>query len=361
VRKEQPTGIRKTTKGWQAFVYVRGRFYSKRYPKKTDLKTMKDWRQSKAVEVKAGKVIAAETPKTGDFELDAAAYLASVSSMPSFTDRRLHILEWANYFAGRDRQTITPLEIRTRLERLVSAGYSPSTVNKRRTALMAFYTRMNGKSGYNPVRDVEKYHEDEEPRAQSFWTIYRILALMRPSKTRARLRVLLWTGWPHKQLKQLRPEHLDLAHARAYVTPRRKGKGRKGVWLPLLPGAVTALQDFAKWDCWTPTIEGKLRPFSHSAMHSRFAHALAKLNARRATFGHPPLEVHPYDLRHSFGTMLAERLQDDRAIQELMLHSRPEQTLRYTRAATQGRVLAAVALIGAKPLPRPLPAETPSP
>lgn len=278
------------------------------------------------------------------FEQDVDAYLEAVTSMPSYADRKRDMQRWASAFKGRERNSITPLEIRTQLEKWRST-HAASTCNKRRTALMSFYTRLNGRSGYNPVRDVEKYPEDnDEPRAQHPFTIYRILALMAPSKTRARLRVILTTGWPHAQVKRLKPEHLDLKNARAFVTPRRKGKGRKGGWLPLLPSAVDALREFQQWDAFT-TIgsNGKPQPFSNSAMHSAFKRAVAKLNAHRKRLGLPALRIRPYDLRHSFGTWLAHRMTDERALQELMMHSRIEQTRRYTHAATAGRIERALA------------------
>ncbi len=160
---------------------------------------------------------------------------------------------------------------------------------------------------------------------------------MRPSKTRTRLRVILWTGWPHKTLARVQPEHLQLARQTAYVTPRRKGKGTKGRWLPLLPSAVAALKQFHQDDCYGP--------FSHSSMHKAFRLALAKLNAHRKALNLPALKVRPYDFRHSFGTMVAERQTDDRALQELMLHSRAEQSRRYTERATAKRVMDAIAAV----------------
>ena len=272
-------------------------------------------------------------PKATRFEQDAQTYLDAVTSMPSYSDREFHIGWWATLFRGRDRQTISPLEIRTHLETL-RKSLSASSCNKRRTALMSFYTTLNGRSGYNPVRDVPKYPEEEEPRAQHPVTIYRILALMPPSKTRARLRVILTTGWPHAQVKKLKAEHVDLQNARAWVTPRRKGKGRKGGWLPLLPSAVAALREFATWDAWGE--------FSHHSMQKSFKLALGKLNERRKAHKHPPLAIRVYDLRHTFGTALAHRITDERVLQELMMHSRIEQTRRYTESATAGRIERAI-------------------
>lgn len=336
--------LRETAHGWQKYARVRGEFVSEHTHDKPTLLEVRNW-------VRAQHVKDDPKPaKGGTFARDVSTYLESVTHMPSYSDREYHMQWWASIYRGRRRNGITALEIKTALVNL-RRSHSASSCNKRRTALMSFYTALNGKSGYNPVRDVPKFQEDAEPRGESFWTVYRILALMRPSQTRARLRVILWTGWPHAQLKRLKHEHLDLVHQRAYVTPRRKGKGKSGAWLPLLPGAVTALKDFITWDCFTKTEPktGKPKPFSNSAMHSAFARALAKLNARRIEHGHPPIKAHPYDLRHSFGTMVAERTTDERALQELLMHSRAEQSRRYTERATQRRVASAVDIIAQSP------------
>jgi integrase len=330
-----PTGIVRTPYGFRAYVRVDGHLYPRRFPPTATVKEMVAWRETQRVLVRHG--LAQPAVAAGvSFRAQVRTYLAGRQSMPSYADRELHMLDWAKAFGDRDPASVTAPEIRIVIERL-RTRLKPGSCNKRRSALMSFYTAINGRSGYNPVRDVPKYQEETEPRAQSFGTIYRLLALMPASKTRARLRVLLWTGWPHAQIRKLEPSHLDLAHARAWVTARRKGKGKAGGWLPLLRGAVVALRAFVAADAFGP--------FSTSAMHISFRRALKKLNQRRARFGHYALKIRPYDLRHSFGTMLAERQTDDRAIQEMMRHSTPQQTLRYTEAATSARVAAAVAKI----------------
>lgn len=335
--------LRQHSGGWQKYTRAGGSFASEWTEDKPTLEEVRDWVGQQRPGTRRRTP---EAPGDTTIEEDVPTYLASVAAMPSIADRRLHMAEWARHFRGRTRNTITAAQIAARLHQW-RATLSASSCNKRRTALMSFYTRMNGRSGYNPVRDVAKFVEEEEPRAQRVFTIYRVLAFMEPSRTRARLMVILWTGWPHAQLQRLKPSHLDLAHARAFVTPRRKGRGRKGTWLPLLPQAVKALRDFIKWDCFTPTHPktGKLVPFSTSAMHSSFGRALAQLNAHRQRLALPALNIRPYDLRHTFGTYIAERITDERAIQELMMHSRSEQSRRYTESATQKRVANAVATL----------------
>lgn len=339
--------IRHDQYGTQAYFKKDGRFYQHRWKASEFPDEQLREQKAKAWLKNARAYAQLEQPipdQTGPrFEQDVDTYLEAVTSMPSYSDRVYHMRQWAAVFRGRERDSIKPLEIRTQLEKW-RRTLSGSSCNKRRTALMSFYTKLNGRSGYNPVRDVEAYHEEQgEPRAQSLFTIYRILACMPPSKTRARLRVIATTGWPHAQLKRLKPTHLDLRNARAFVTPRRKGKGYRGGWLPLLPSAVDALREFVAWDCFTPlNKQGEPVPFSNGSMFASWRRALKKLNAHRAKLELPALAVRPYDIRHSALTWLAHRITDERALQMLALHSRVEQTRRYTDAATEGRMERAI-------------------
>lgn len=330
------TGIRTLPSGkLQAFVKVQGRFYSETFEPGTNLRDLKHWREDKRVEVRTGAKIPTIDPSEPTFLEDVRRYLRLRTSMPTYTTREGHLLAWAEYFGRRPRSSISAQLIRQRLEQLRADGYAPGTVNRERTALMSLWTVLDGKSARNPVRDVPKYREPSgEARALPMLTVYRLLACMRPSKTRTRLRVLLWTGWPHKQIGQLEPAHLKLKDGRAYVTARKKGGGTRAAWLPLVPGAVRALTLFDREDCYGA--------FSSSSMRHAFLLALGKLNAHRAALKLRPLTARPYDLRHSFGTWLALQTHDERVVQTMMLHSTAEQSRRYTEAATTPRVDAAI-------------------
>lgn len=328
-----PTGIRQSRNGWQAFVKVNGRFKSKSFPKDTPLMVMRRWREDQRAAPRLGVELPGEAQP---IERDVDDYLASVETMRSFGDRRRHMLDWAKRFQGRQRNTIQPLEIRRELDRLHKT-HEAQSCNNRRTALMSFYTALNGRSGYNPVRDVPKFRRDDDaPRDQPMFVIDWLLAFMRPSKTKARLVVMRWTGWPHMQVAQYRPQHRR--GLGVYVTSRRKGGGVKGRVLPLLPGAMKALDDLEA--------QRAIGSFSRSAMHSAVARAVAQLNQVRVRLRLEPVSIRPYDFRHSFGTMLAQLTTDDRAIQEIMLHSTAAQTRRYTEAATAARVALAVEQVG---------------
>lgn len=338
------TGIRSLPSGkLQAFVKVRGKFYSDTFDAGTNLSELKHWRENMRVAVRTGAKIPTVDPSEPTFMEDVTRYLQLRRSMPTYGTREQHLLAWADYFGRRPRSTITTQMIRQRLEECLAAGYATGSVNRERTALMSLWTVLDGKSARNPVRDVPKYREPSgEHRALSPMTVYRLLARMRPSKTRTRLRVLLWTGWPHKQIGQLEPAHLNLKDGRAYITARKKGGGTRAAWLPLVPGAVRALTLFDQEDCYGP--------FSTSSMRHAFLLALTKLNAHRERLKLRPIAARPYDLRHSFGTWLALQTHDERVIQTMMIHSTAEQSRRYTEAATTPRVDAAIARLHMQPL-----------
>lgn len=333
---------------FQAFVKVQGKVYYETFDPDTHPRTMREWREDKRVEIRTGAKIPTVDPSEPAFIEDVRRYLKLRTSMPTYGTREQHLYAWAAYFGRRPRSTITAQMIRQRLEQALADGYAPASVNRERTALMSLWTVLDGKSARNPVRDVPKYREpSSDPRALTMMTAYRILACMRQSKTRIRLRVLLWTGWPHKQIGQLQPEHLKLKEGRAYVTARKKGGGHRGVWLPLVPGALRALTLFHREDCYGT--------FSTSSMRHAFLLALAKLNAHRERLKLRPIAARPYDFRHSFGTWLALKTNDERAVQEMMLHSTAEQSRVYTAAATTPRLDAAIAGLQVQPFARSSP------
>lgn len=333
-------GIRQQPNGsWRVYGRVKGEPFWGRFPKSHSFADVKAWREAKIVEMRTGvKVLDDDSPS--GFASDAKEYLKLVKGMASIEDRERHIDEWVAILGQQRRETITPFQIRKALEAKRRQKKAASTVNHFRTALLHFFTVMNGKSGANPVKDVPPYpeHSDEVIRAHDYGTIYRLLALMEPSKTRTRLRLIAWTGWPHAQVMRLKAEDIDFAGQRVRVTRRRKGKGVAGRWLPIvLPQTKAALEAFVKDDCFGE--------FSQPSMRKSLLLAAGKLTARRRKLRKgkavPALRITPYHLRHSFGTLLALFIEDERALQELLLCS-PKQVRRYTAAATDPRVRAAL-------------------
>lgn len=366
---KKPKGIRRTKEGtWQVFAKRAGQFRSKTFKADTDLIVLKRERDKLIGRILEPPTTTDEPAGTTTFAEDAAAYLQLVTGMPSYDDRVYDIGQWTLAFGPRRRSSITSRDMRAALEQWRvdgradgTGGLSNASLNRRRTALMALYTTLDGKAAANPVKDVPKYDESasQRIRARDPKLLYRLIARVakrkwksrrpanqgtphKPSKTRARLRLMLWTGWPPKQIMKLTADDIDWKDETAWIGPRRKGQGAKGRRLPLFPGAVVALKAFAAANAWGE--------FSTSGMHKALQRAVGEENAWRARHKKPPIApVNPYVLRHAFGTELAKRTTDERVIQEMMLHSTPQQTRRYTEAATSTRLLEARAAI----VPRP--------
>src|SRR5204863_3303792 len=165
--------------------------------------------------------------------------------------------------------------------------------------------------GSNPVRGVPKYREEELPLDlpsldDATSAINHAIHDKQPkhggSKSQARLRVLLWTGWPSAVLKQLRPNDIHWQKQTALVHARKKGSGTKPRTVPLLPQALEALRVFAAADAWGP--------FSGHALYKTLHQGCDRAGVRR---------FRPYDLRHLLGTTLVACSNDERGTAELML------------------------------------------
>lgn len=346
-------GIRQQPNGaWRVYGSVKGDKFFKRFPARYSLREVQVWRRAKVTQLETGVVVIPDDAEPGGFTTDAHDYLAivgpvkdpktgkKVGGMPSYEDRARDIRAWCEVFGHQQRETITPFQIRRALEAKLKQGRAPSTVNHFRTALLHFFTTMNGKSGANPVKDVPPSieHSDGLIRAHDYGTIYRLLALMRPSKTRTRLRLIAWTGWPHAQIMRLTPNDIDFVRARVWVSRRKKGKGVAGRWLPIvLPQTKAALERFIADDCFGAFSQPSMR----KSLLLASAHLQTHQRRLRNGAGVLPTAITPYHLRHTFGTLLALYIEDERALQELLLCSL-KQVRRYTAAATDPRVRSAL-------------------
>lgn len=329
--KPVAVGVFRDVHGLRAYVKARGQLYSKRFPPDA-LGAAKRWRE----EARARHILKLpDTPRRAGSTLadDAVAYLKAVRGMPSYADRQRDIDAWVAAFGARARASLASVEIRQQLETWkVERKYAASTLNHRRTALAHLFRVLDGKAASNPVADVPKYQEREH--AALIFTpadIRRTLGQIQDSKAKRVLTAAAWTGWPYKQISQLTPADLSkLDQGVARVTPRRKGAGSAGRWLPLLPEAIAALKALRL-------------PEDVSSIHRKNLHRAWRNACVKADL----TPCRPYDLRHAFGTLIARKTKDARAVYELMLHSSPTQSLRYTKAAGIDRATAAIRLVTA--------------
>ncbi len=337
-------GIYKTATGFRAVASIgRGpdKRVEKRFPKGTAPRVMARWQETARAGLRLKPTVAAGS--LGD-DLERH-YLPAVKGMPTFTERERHLRLWvAELGARRSRDLVTAPEVRAVLERWrLAHDWEAGTANRHRTALMHFYTVLNGKGGANPVRDVPKYRERGRPLDEAF--DYRafeaILAAMPDqgqglkgqtrreiSQTKARLRVIAYTGLEHIKIMALTPAHLrlDSQPPMVYVIGRDKGDGTDDVWLPLARAGAAALAAFAAAGAWGP--------FSHSSVYKSFKRAARKV-------GWPAIT--PYQLRHLFGTQLLRSSKNRSATRDLMRHTSEHTTNRYVAGAISVELRAAIA------------------
>lgn len=322
--KRLPPGISRTPTGFRAQVRIRGVLHRQRFTRDTPISTMINW-----VAMIRRRYASPYGP--GTFAADAERYLKAVRAMPTYTQRAQHIRDWVAVFGERYRDEITPDEIRAQLHAWRSEGKAAATCNKRRTALMHAYTVLDGRSGKNPVRDAPKFREPAPaPKALPYALIRGILDALPESKAKARLMVMAFTGLPQAQIETIRPEDVDFEAGAVAVQGRRKGAGTAGRLVPLTPDGVRAFKMMDREGAW-----GR---FSRTVVRRAFQRACTRLGL--------PKRFVPYDLRHSFGTEVYRSSGDIRATQVLMGHSTPQLTHRYTLAAVDPRVKAALEQFG---------------
>lgn len=354
------TGIQQTPHGFRAYVRLKGfPLQTKRFPRTATLEKMQDWRELTRAKLLVRREdrqrAEPEAPDPTTFRGAAQEYLNTVTALHTYKERVLHIHEWTAYFGDQDPRTITSAQIRARRDSLLMVGpkwvqkregkkirwvalplpLSPGSVNKRLRALENLYTVL-WPGTPNPVRQVPEANEPSaQPRAIPAGWIPKLLAAMPPSKTKARLMVMRYTGLPHKTLGRLTPADVDLKRHRVTLPGRKKGQGTQGRTLPLLPGAVAAFKEFRKWNAWGA--------FSASAMYKSVQLACGKIGAPKIT---------PYQFRHTFGTDFLAATKDLRATQHALDHSTPRLTEAYARAAVDPALAFAYKQMAKAQLPR---------
>lgn len=322
---KHPRGIRPWKGGWQAYVRVSGVLHCKSYPVDTPIDTMKTWRRQM-------QLSAPEKRSTGPaFKRDVARYLKRVRAMPTYGQRRQHLMLWLDALGwDRDRATIATAEIDRVLQGWLTAKLEPDTVRKRRTSLLALFHKLDGKAATNPVREsTPPKAKRPQVRGLDYPTLLRVLASMPPSKTQARLMVLAWTGLPPSMLMAVTKRDLDLEKAELRVVARKKGGGSDARTLPLVPQAVEAFKVLIARKAF-----------------GTFAIAAAGRSLHRACKRCDVAPIRLYDLRHSFGALLYRTTKDLPTVGRFLLHKSLTSTARYAAGAIGEVDRAAAKLVG---------------
>lgn len=280
----------------------------------------------------------------------------------------------------------------------VPGPLAASTVNHRLRALSNLYTELDGRRAPNPAREVSELEEDAATdRSLPYALIEMILAAMPDhryrrklteaqtrairlalhapapnlsalarahgvsetmirkirdgkdtdrrdslSKTKARLRLMAYTGLSQAEIARLEPHQVHIAEGWIDTGRRRKGKGVRTGKRPLSPLGVEALRGFID--------AAAFGPFSRASMAASFRRGVDKVIR---TLGTDPaaaaivaqlrrLRLRPYDLRHSFVTEVLDKSGDLHATQLLTGHADLRTTLGYASRALNPALRAAL-------------------
>lgn len=287
-----------------------------------------DWLRKERIRRQAAASLQQEraTEAAELFTEDVKRYLLTIASKGHRINMQGYMAHWERHFAHRRRNDITDLEVQTAFAAITQAA---STRIHIRRALIKFYEALNGKSGYNPGRSLQKPAKDEEQVRDLPWKdIEAMFNVMQPSKAKARLMLIAYIGLPQKQIKALQPSDLRLDRRELVVHPRRKGAGVSGRTQPLSDYGIAALRAFQAVNAFGT--------FQNVQLVRAFQSA-----AKRAKVTLPDW-ARPYDLRHSFLTEIARGGADIRDIAQLGMHATIEQAARYIKGTAGERATKAV-------------------
>lgn len=332
-------GHRRTATGWRVYGRVRGQFFSKTFPLDTAVKVRKDWRHDERTRIRAQQLgVDADLPPSGSLAADVADYLQLVTEMPTLDQRTYDLQCWVDALgADRPRRGVKAREITWTLNAWKASGLKGATCNRRRTALMHLWHRLDGKSEKNPLRDVPRFKEPGPlPRGRSYRLIERVFQAMRPSASRARLKAIAYLGIAHSELKRVH-RNQDWSRPAGTLTIRGREKGEgdetKMRVIKLTKTGTATLHEMDRQSAWGP--------FSNSTLNRRWTAALARVRVEDETPDLP--HIRPYDLRHSLGTELFRLTRDLKSLKEYLGHASLKTTERYMHAAVAEGVSRAAA------------------
>ena len=330
-------GIRRTARSWRVYGRVGGQFFSKSFPLETSLKVLKTWRHDERTKIRAQQLgVDEDLPPSGSLARDVADYLELVKKMPTIDQRTFDLGCWVSAVGpDRPRRSVKARELVAVMNDWKSSGLAPGTCNRRRTALMHLWHRLDGKSAPNPLRDVPRFREpDALPRGRPYRLLERIFKAMIPSKSRARAKSFAYIAIAHSELKRVdRSRDWNRKAGTLVITGRQKGDGTPTRVVKLTKKGTAALREMDRQDAWGW--------FSNSTFWRRWYAAIARVRLEDET---PDLaHVRPYDLRHSLGTEIYRLTRDLKSVKEYLGHKSLKTSEVYMHAAVAEGVARAAA------------------
>jgi integrase len=342
----RPKGIRRTATGWRVYGRVGGQFFSKSFPADTALGVLKTWRHDARTTIRTRQLgVDADLPPSGTLPADLLDYLALVTEMPTLDQRTYDLQCWVDALgAERRRRSLKARELTAVMNAWRARGLSAGTCNRRRTALMHLWHRLDGKSAPNPLRDVPRFREpDALPRGRPYRLLDRVFRAMVPSQSRARLKAIAYLGIAHSELKRVdRNQDWNRKAGTLIIRGRQKGEGTPTRVIKLTAKGTAALRELDRRHAWGG--------FSNSTLGRRWHAAVQRVRLEDDAPDLPT--VRPYDLRHSLGTEIYRLTGDLKAVKEYLGHKSLKTSERYMHAAVADGVARAAAAFNQAHRPR---------
>lgn len=236
------------------------------------------------------------------------------------------VARFARYF-GKSPEQLGPEEVRTYLlymvnERKVAWG----TYNQTLSALRFLYRWVLNRG--EVVQDIRSPRPERRlPVVLSFDEVHRFFAAIPSFKHRTLLMLAYAAGLRLSEAARIRVSDIDSQRMVIRVVQGKRKKDRYTILSPLLLEMLRHYYWAARPKDYLFPGRGKTGVVSSSVVQQ------ACIEARqRAGLGK---EVTPHTLRHSFATHLLEAGTDIRVIQELLGHTSPRTTARYTHVSTR--------------------------
>lgn len=325
----------------------------RKFARATSLKTINAWLEAERSKMRRQK--ARVLAMRGTLAGDIVAYLALLPAGRAKDNTTWDLSAWLPLLGTKRRDKITLADLRGAVNHWIETKVPASTINHRRRSLAQLYEALDGEDEPNPVRQVKRVKEVlGEPTAYPMDALTALIDAMDEArghqrkggtsfrltnKSRARLRLLLWTGMPPASLRALSARRVarDQPNGRVWYPPRGKGAGAAAVLLPLFPEGAVSIDGWLKAGAWGTFSEASLR---HALQ--RAAKTYAKREADAGRMSPVPETITVYHLRHSFLTWLYETTGDPYLVQLYGQHADLETTQRYTRQGVPLRARDAV-------------------
>lgn len=335
--------------------------HTERFPPSATVESMIIWRDTEKLKLRKARGVGVTR---GTVRAKIVDYLATATLSKENRAQRCRFFDWWCDDAGLGELPWHKLDaprLQRALNQLRDDDYAASTVNKVRDALSHVYTVLDGKNAPNPFREIPRQTPPEpEPRGVDYAIIETILYFLRvkwrrsakgqpsrllrekrtlPSLGAIRLRVLAYAPVTPAQLKLVQPGDLRLDDEKPSILVRGRKKGKPGAvgWKrkPLLPAAVDAFRDFVAANAFGTFTRGSLRKTFVRARD------LAQAELRKINPQVDLSDMVPYDLRHSFGSLMFQLTGSDAVTGEMLDHKNPVTTKRYRLAAVPAHLQAA--------------------